>query len=173
MPPNVRRGESFVQRLWIGLSRRKEPPMNTRTTSRLSMIALALAAALSACSKHEDDRTAGQQLDGAIADAKQAGAEARQESREAMNTAEQKLGQAANATSEAVTDAAIVTKINAALAADDQLKAIKIDVDAKDGHVTLTGSAPNPDAQKRATTLAQAVDGVRGVDNKLMVSSNG
>lgn len=146
--------------------------MNTRTTSRLSMIALALAAALTACSKN-DDRTAGQKLDGAIADAKQAGAEARQETREAANTAERKIDQAADATAAAVTDAAIVTKINAALAADDQLKATRIDVDAKDGHVTLTGSAPSSDAQKRATTLAQAVDGVRGVDNKLMVSSNG
>ncbi|RZJ08392.1 MAG: BON domain-containing protein [Rubrivivax sp.] len=147
--------------------------MNTRNTSRLSMIALALAAALSACSKHEDDRTAGQKLDGAIADAKQAGAEARADTRDAANTAEAKVKDAANATSDAMTDAAIVTKINAALAADDQLKATKIDVDAKDGHVTLSGLAPNSDAQKRATTLAQAVDGVRGVDNKLMVSSNG
>ena len=147
--------------------------MNTRTTSRLSMIALALAAALSACSKHDDDRTAGQKLDGAIADAKQAGAEARADARDAANTAEAKVKDAAHATSEAVADATIVTKINASLAADDQLKATKINVDAKDGHVTLTGLAPNSDAQKRATTLAQAVDGVRGVDNKLVVSSNG
>lgn len=146
----------------------------TITSSRLPLLgALALAAALTACSKQEDDRTAGQKLDGAIAEAKQAGAEVRQETREAANTAEAKMDQAANTTSAAMTDAAIVTKINASLAADDQLKAIKIDVDAKDGHVTLTGSAPNADAQKRATTLAQSVDGVRGVDNKLVVSSNG
>lgn len=148
--------------------------MNTITSSRLPLVgALALAAALTACSKQDDERTAGQKLDGAIAEAKQAGNEARQETREAMNTAENKMDQAANATSEAVTDAAIVTKINASLAADDQLKATKIDVDAKNGHVTLTGMAPSADAQARATTLAQSVDGVRGVDNKLVVSRNG
>ena len=147
--------------------------MNTRTTSRLSMIALALAAALSACSKHDDERTAGQKLDGAIADAKQAGNEARADARDAANTAEVKMKEAANATSEVVADATIVTKINASLAADDQLKAIKIDVDAKDGHVKLTGTAPSPDAQARATTLAQSVDGVRSVDNQLVVARNG
>ncbi|RZL39369.1 MAG: BON domain-containing protein [Rubrivivax sp.] len=147
--------------------------MNTRSTQRMSMIALALAAALAGCSKHEDDRTAGQKLDGAIADAKQSGAEARADARDAANTAEAKVKDAANATSDAVADAAIVTKINASLAADDQLKATKIDVDAKDGHVKLTGTAPSPDAQARAKMLAQAVNGVRSVDNQLVVASNG
>lgn len=145
----------------------------TRTTSRVALIAaLSLAAALTACSKKEDERTAGQKLDGAIADAKQAGAEAKADASRAADNTEAKLKDAAQATSDAVTDAAIVTKINASLAADDQLKAIKIDVDAKDGRVTLTGSAPNADAQARATTLAQAVDGVRSVDNKLVVARN-
>lgn len=147
--------------------------MNTRSTSRLSLVALALTAALAGCSKHDDERTAGQKLDGAIADAKQAGAEARVDARDAANTAEVKVKEAANATSEAFTDAAIVTKINASLAADDQLKATKIDVDAKDGHVKLTGTAPSADALARAKTLAQAVDGVRSVDNQLVVARNG
>ena len=89
-----------------------------------------------------------------------------------MDSAENKLKDAANATSAAVTDAAIVTKINAALVADDQLKAIKIDVNAENGRVTLTGTAPSADAQARATTLAQAVDGVRAVDNKLVIARN-
>lgn len=144
----------------------------TRTLSRVSLIALALAGALTACSKQEDDRTAGQKLDGAIADAKQAGAEAQADASRTADNAEAKMKEAAQATSDAVTDAAIVTKINASLAVDDQLKAIKIDVDAKDGHVTLSGTAPTAEAQARATTLAQAVDGVRSVDNKLVVARN-
>lgn len=147
--------------------------MNTRNTTRLSLIALSLAAALAACSKQDDDRTAGQKLDGAIADAKDAGAEARADASRMADRAEAQVKEAANSTSAAMTDAAIVTKINASLAADDQLKATKIDVDAKDGVVTLTGTAPNAAAQSRATTLAQAVDGVRNVDNKLVVAANG
>lgn len=148
--------------------------MNSITTSRLPMIgALALAAALAACGKHEDDRTAGQKLDGAIAEAKQAGAQAKADAGRAADTAEDKVKQAAAATSEAVTDATIVTKINAALVADDRLKATKIDVKAQDGHVTLTGMAPDAGSQSRATTLAAAVSGVRSVDNQLVVARNG
>ena len=148
--------------------------MKTITTSRAPLIgALALAAALAACSKHEDDRTVGQKLDGAIAEAKQSGAEAKADASRAADTAENKVKQVANATSEAVTDATIVTKINASLMADDRLKATKIDVKAQDGHVTLTGTAPDTGSQARATTLAAAVTGVRSVDNRLTVARNG
>ena len=124
--------------------------------SRLPLIAaLALVMGLAACNKHEDARTPGQKLDGAIAEAKQSGNEA------------------AKATSEAVTDATIVTKINAALMADDKLKALKINVDCTDGRVKLSGTAPDSDSLSRASTLASAVDGVRSVDNQLTVSAKG
>ena len=146
----------------------------TTTRTRLPLIgALALAAALAACGKHEDERTAGQKLDGAIAEAKQAGAEAKADASRAANTAETKMKQGAAAASEAVADATIVTKINAALLADDRLKATKIDVKAQDGHVTLTGTAPDAGSQTRATTLAAAVNGVRSVDNQLVVARHG
>ena len=148
--------------------------MNRTTSLRAPLIgAIALAAALAACSKHDDERTAGQKLDGAIADAKQAGSEARQDARQAMDKAEIKLKDATAAASEAATDATIVTQINAALMADDRLKATKIDVRAEDGRVTLTGTAPDAGSQARATTLATAVNGVRSVDNQLVVARNG
>jgi osmotically-inducible protein OsmY len=134
---------------------------------------VALAAALVACGKHDDDRTAGQKLDGAIADAKQAGAEAKADANRDMDKAKLKIENAAAATSEAVTDATIVTKINASLLADDRLKATKIDVKAQDGHVILTGTAPDADSQARAKTIASAVTGVRSVDNQLVVARNG
>jgi hyperosmotically inducible protein len=135
--------------------------------------ALALVAALTACSRQQDDRTAGQKLDGAISEAKQAGAEAKADASQAMDKAENKLKDAGAAASEAVTDATIVTKINAALMADDRLKATKIEVRAEDGRVTLTGTAPDAGSQARATTLASAVNGVRSVDNQLVVARNG
>ena len=147
--------------------------MNSIPTSRLPLIgALALAAALTACSK-QDDRTAGQKLDGAVAEAKQAGAEAKADTSRAVDSAEAKMKEAANATSEAVTDATITTKINAMLMADDQLKATQIDVKAQDGHVTLIGTAPDAGALARAQSIATAVNGVRSVDTQLQVARNG
>lgn len=148
--------------------------MNRNTHFRAPLIgALALAAALAGCNKQQDERTAGQKLDGAIAEAKQAGADAKVEAGQAMDKAENKLKNATAAASEAVSDATIVTKINAALMADDRLKATKIDVKAEDGRVTLTGTAPDAGSQARATTLAAAVNGVRSVDNQLVVARNG
>lgn len=148
----------------------------TSQTPLFRTLSLALAAAaamgLAACSR-DDDRTAGQKLDGAIAEAKQAGAEAKAEASQAMDKAETKLKDAGASASEAVSDATIVTKINAALMADDRLKATKIDVRAEDGRVTLTGTAPDAGSQARATTLASAVNGVRSVDNQLVVARNG
>lgn len=70
-----------------------------------------------------------------------------------------------------VDDATITTKVNAALAADKDLAAIKIDVDTKNGVVTLTGPAPSADARERATDLAKNVKGVSSVNNQLTVKA--
>lgn len=129
---------------------------------RLGAVAGAVAVALSlaACNK-ADEATVGQRVDGVIADAKQA-----------TQQASQTGTQAADAVKSGVTDAAITTKINAALAADDKLSAIKIDVDTSNGRVTLNGTAPEALSRERATTLAQAVEGVTSIDNRLVVKSN-
>jgi hyperosmotically inducible protein len=131
--------------------------MNHKLTPAI-LATLALTALLAACSKPEE-QTAGQKLDETIARTEQAGAEIKADAQQMANQAGQ-----------ALTDAGITTKINAALAADDELKALQINVDTKDGRVVLTGSAPNANAQQRATMLAQAVEGVMAVDNRLVIS---
>lgn len=67
----------------------------------------------------------------------------------------------------AVGDAAITAKVKTALLADDSVKGLRIDVDTRDGIVSLTGTVDNPGNIERAATLAKAVDGVKSVDNKL------
>lgn len=122
--------------------------------------ALAAALTLAACGQRDSDATVGQKVDQAVAGAK-----------EGMNDAQRATTQAANTVTAAATDATITTKINAALAADDKLKAIKINVDTSNGRVVLTGSAPDSGSRERATTLAKAVDGVVDVENRLAVDS--
>lgn len=153
----------------------------TRSPASLTLAALTAAAllALSACSKN-DDRTAGQQLDSAIAKteaaADKAGAEIRQESAEAKAAMERSANQAANAVENAAnkveaktSDAMITAAVNAELAKDPSLSALKIDVDTRDGRVMLQGTAPSTMARDRATTLAAAVKGVSSVENRLEV----
>lgn len=131
--------------------------------SNLLTISAAVAAmlALSACNKR-DDQTVGQTVDRGVASAK---AEMK-DAKEATKDAAANVGAAAR-------DATITAKINAALVADDQLKALKIDVDTKDGKVVLTGTAPDAGSRDRATTMAKAVEGVVDVDNRLTVQPKG
>ncbi|MGM9483221.1 BON domain-containing protein [Roseateles sp. NT4] len=139
------------------------------TFSRMPLLAsLALVTALAACSKQQpdDELSAGQRVENATADAKR-------ESRELMADARMSAHEAADKTAQVTSDMGITAKVNAALVADDQLKATQINVDTRDGQVTLSGQAPDAKARERATTLAQAVDGVKQVNNQLTVTRNG
>ncbi len=119
--------------------------------------ALVLVLGLAACGRDES-QTVGQGVDKAIGEIK---AES-QSAKEATEAAARKLG-------DATVDAAITVKVNSALVADDHLRAMNINVDTKDGRVSLMGIAPDAGSRDRATALAKAIDGVVDVDNQLRV----
>lgn len=77
---------------------------------------------------------------------------------------------AANKAGQKLDDAAINAAINTQLAGDNDLSAVKINVDVKNGHVWLKGTAPSSTAKNRATDIAKSVDGVTKVHNQLTVS---
>ena len=54
---------------------------------------------------------------------------------------------------------------------DKDLSAIKINVDTKDGVVTLSGPAPTAAAKERAAEIAKNVQDVKSVNNNLVVGS--
>lgn len=135
----------------------------------LVLATTATAFALAACGQANESETVGQQVDNAIANTQSAAANVGQEVGNAMDQAKEAAGNAAESAAIAAADAAITTKVNAALAADEQLRALQIDVDTKAGHVTMTGPAPDEASRERATVLARAVDGVVAVDNRLAV----
>ena len=123
------------------------------------VVVSALLLLTAGCDRKDKDTTAGEKLDNMIAESKQ-------ESKEAGDYVEQKTDQAV----QSVDDAAITATIKGKLVADDELKAIDINVDTDGGVVTLTGAAPSATAVERATTIAKAVDGVSNVNNKLTVN---
>ena len=67
-------------------------------------------------------------------------------------------------------NARIVTVINGKLVGDSDLSALKINVDADAGVVTLKGTAKSPDAIGKAILLALDTDGVTQVISLLTVS---
>ena len=160
-------------------------------TPLLVLTSLTLALALSACSKQDDNQTAGQKLDSAIAKTGQAAEEARLKTEQsasqvkakteetfanagtalknATQNAESSAKEVAGKAIEKMDDMAISTAISAELGKDPDLSVFKINVDTKEGAVTLNGSAPNEAARERAGTIAKKFSGVLSVDNKLLV----
>jgi len=145
-------------------------------TLRLTTLAAAVAAslALAACDR-QGDSTVGQSGADSTAPATQnnAGTQIREDARQLGQDMKAAGSDAADAMARGAADATITAKVNAALAADDALKAIKINVDTTNGHVRLSGTAPSTEARQRATTLASAVEGVVQVDNRLTVDGQG
>lgn len=147
--------------------------MNKSTQRIVQIIAVsALAFGLAACNKAgEDGQTAGQKLDSAIANTEKAADNAAANASNAATNAADAAKDAGNAVAAAADSASITAAVNAGLIKDTELSAIKIDVDTKDGIVTLTGEAPNQAAKDRAGDIAKAVEGVSSVNNNLTVKA--
>ena len=157
-----------------------------RIASILAVSALALG--LTACGRNEEP-TVGQRLDSAVEKTEQAAADARAKTEAAMKKADARMDQsaeraeavakdlgesakqAANAAMDKVDDATITAQVSAGLAKDPDLSAVKINVDTKNGAVTLNGPAPNLAAKDRAQTIAKSIKGVTSVTNLLVISA--
>jgi osmotically-inducible protein OsmY len=76
---------------------------------------------------------------------------------------------AADAVGEATADGTITAKIKSKMALDEYVKASAIDVDTKDGIVTLTGTVATGRERDRALQLARETSGVKQVVDRLAV----
>jgi hyperosmotically inducible protein len=70
-------------------------------------------------------------------------------------------------------DAAITAKVTQSIKADAALKSLPIQVDTKDGVVTLSGMVDTPDMRLHAHEIAAATSGVARVVDNLTVKSAG
>lgn len=146
--------------------------MTTRKTFTATVLATALAAtSLAACDRGDDGRTAGQKIDSTVAATKQKLETARNDAAQGASETKRDMKDAAADAKNSVADATITASVNAKLAGDRELSALRINVDTVDGRVALRGSAPTAAARERATQIASSVDGVRAVENQLVVSS--
>ncbi|HLG56824.1 MAG TPA: BON domain-containing protein [Vicinamibacterales bacterium] len=94
---------------------------------------------------------------------------ARETSAEVRERASAGVHTAVNRAEEAVTAAALTSKIKAKMALDDVVKAADIDVDTDGSVVTLTGTVGSKDEQRRAVRIATETAGVTNVVNRLRV----
>ncbi len=91
--------------------------------------------------------------------------------KDATQSAESSARELASKAAETLDDVAITAAVSAGLAKDPNLSAIKINVDTKNGAVTLNGSAPTEAAREKAGSIAKAVKGVNSVENKLVLKA--
>ena len=146
--------------------------MTTQRTA-IALLLATTAVAFTACGRSNE--TMGQKVDGAVAQTKETASQAASSVEKSIEKASDAMTQNStspsntSATSSTLDDAAITTSINAGLAKDPDLSALKIDVDTKVGKVSLHGSAPTTQARDRAVTIAQSVKGVISVDNQLTI----
>jgi osmotically-inducible protein OsmY len=150
-------------------------PFQGKAVTLLSSMAMLLA--LGACDRAEE-RTVGEKVDSGISKIEKAGAQAKRDAKDAAARAESAAESAADSTKQMgaaagakVDDATITAKVNASLAADKDLSAIRIDVDTRDGVVTLSGPTPSATARERASEIARGVKGVSSVNNQLTIKS--
>jgi hyperosmotically inducible protein len=141
--------------------------MKTTPARILATIAV-VGVALIACDDRTD-RTVGQKIDSALARTQEklasAGNKIAQQTDKAVDSVK-KSGEGASA--KPVSDTAITASIKTDLLKDPDLSVLKIDVDTRDGVVTLNGLADNDDARNRAQKIAEGVKGVREVRNFLV-----
>ena len=89
--------------------------------------------------------------------------------KEGGTEAGQQVAHGAKQVGEKIEDASITSAIKMKFANDELVSASKIDVDTKDGHVTLTGSVASEAEATRAIELGRSVDGVKSVHSNLTV----
>lgn len=138
--------------------------MNKSLNLKLIGISLLLVAGLAACdNKPGPAESAGKQID-----------QTANEAGKKISESVEKMGDKINAQSAkaevAMDDAEITTKVKAAIFAEAGLKTLQISVDTVKGVVTLSGSVDSAANSDKAKSLAGAVSGVKGVDNKLKTS---
>ena len=66
-----------------------------------------------------------------------------------------------------VADGAVTAKVKAALLADPLVKGLAIDVDTRDGVVSLTGKVSGAAERAKALEVARNIEGVRSVTDRL------
>ena len=72
----------------------------------------------------------------------------------------------------ATSDAEVSAAVKEALAKDAQLQAVKVEVQASGGKVTLKGDAPDSAARDHAGQIVASVKGVTAVDNQITVAGS-
>ena len=142
-------------------------------TILMTALTVVLAGLLITACDDRTDRTVGQKIDSALERTKQklanAGDKIAQQTDRAVGAVKEKTASNGEIdTGRVASDTGITASIKTDFLKDPDLSILKIDVDTKNGVVTLNGLADNEDARERAEKIANGVKGVKEVRNFLV-----
>ena len=89
-----------------------------------------------------------------------------------IDNAADKIANKSEKTEEFLDDAAITAKVKSAILAETGLRVLKVNVETVNGVVTLVGSADSRQNIDKANEVAKAVNGVKSVDNRLVLETS-
>lgn len=125
------------------------------------------------CSDQAPSGTVGQKVDRAADKMAAATDKAGDKMAAATDKAGDKMAAATDKAVTAIDDSTITTKVKAAVLAEPGLKTLQINVDTKDGVVTLAGIVDSQALKERATQVTQGVSGVKSVVDNLTIKTTG
>lgn len=135
-----------------------------KTLNNLKIINVALlfvaVAGLNACDKPGPAESAGKKID-----------QAAERMGDKVDAVVDKIGTQSDKAGVAINDTEITTQVKAAIFAMPGLKTLQINVLTSKGIVKLSGTVDNQASSDRAVALAEAVNGVRAVENRLEIKS--
>jgi osmotically-inducible protein OsmY len=126
--------------------------------------------AIAACDQAQEDRAAERAAD-AVHKGNQALREFGSKAREGTDKAANAAREGTRELGATLSDAAIKARVKTALLAEQSVDGSRIDVDAAAGVITLTGTVSDSQQVHRAGEIAQSIDGVKSVRNRLSRSS--
>ena len=152
-----------------------------RSLLSLSIASIASVGLLAGCEKQTTTRTDGTSTTtttvtnpapDTTAAAKSAATEMKSDAKSAASEMKSDVKSAADTAGNVIEDGAITAKVKTALLADPDVKGLMIDVDTKDGVVTLKGTADKAANRDRAVSIAKDTGGVKSVDSQLVVKAS-
>jgi hypothetical protein len=152
--------------------------MNTKYSFKLIVPAVLFGMVLSVPAFAQDSAPASAQYNNAPASdnpnapAGQQMHEAGQEMKDAGSNTAAAASDAFHGTTRAVKDTTITAEVKTALKRDKEVRASEIHVETSAGIVTLKGDVTSPDMAAHAAQLAGQTQGVRSVNNQLMVANS-
>ncbi|HUX91017.1 MAG TPA: BON domain-containing protein [Gallionellaceae bacterium] len=139
--------------------------MKASKNLKLIGMSMILVVGLGACEKPGPAETAGKKID-------ETADKAGQKIGKVVDEVGEKMSEQGAKAGIAIDDTEITAKVKAAIFAEPGLKTLQISVDTERGVVTLSGSVDSQSNSDMAKALAGAVDGVKEVENRLVLKSN-